>query len=267
MKSTKMTIPKIIDRKGKSKIAMLTAYDATIAGILDSAGIDIILVGDSVGTAQLGFETTLPVSLEIMIHHTAAVCRAVKKCLVVADMPFGSYQVSKELGINNAINLIKIGANAVKLEGTQAKDLIEHLVKSGIPVMGHIGLTPQSIHKMGGYKIQGRESDAKQFIEHQAKTLEDCGVFSIVIEGVPPSLAMSITNAVSIPTIGIGAGPHCDGQVLVINDLLGLDPSFKPKFVKRYANLHEVITQATQEYINDVKVNKFPQTDNCYSEN
>lgn len=245
---------------------MLTAYDFLIAKILDVSPVDIILVGDSVGTTQLGLPNTLNVSMEQMLHHIAAVSKGVKRALIVGDMPFGSYQVSISDGIENAIKMIKAGANAVKIEGAKHLELIEKLVSSGIPVMGHIGLTPQFVNFFGGHKIQGKGKHSQELLKNDAILLEKAGVFSIVIEGVPPSTSKIITDSVTIPTIGIGAGPHCDGQVLVITDLLGLDPEFNPVYLKKYANLFESITVAVTSFCKEVHSGTFPSSEHSYHE-
>ncbi len=255
----KITAPLIREMKGKSKLAMLTAYDYAMAAIVDGAGIDMILVGDSLGQVMLGYESTVPVTVEEMIHHTAAVTRAAKRSLVVVDLPFMSYHVSVEDAKRNAGRVIKeSGAGAVKLEGgCRMKETIRALVDIEIPVMGHIGLTPQSVHRMGGYKVQGKGADAVRLIE-DAKAVEEAGAFSLVLECVPRQLAEEITKTISIPTIGIGAGPDCDGQVLVIHDLLGLFGEFRPKFVKRYRDLRQSIDGAVKEYIEEVRGGVFP---------
>ena len=256
-----MTTYKIrqMKKKGK-KIVMLTAYDAPTAKLLSDSGVDIILVGDSVGNSLLGYESTIPVTLDDVIHHSAAVSRARPKSLIVGDMPFMTYKVSVEQALENcALMLQEGGAEAVKIEGGgRVVEIVEALVDSGIPVMGHIGLTPQSIFEMGGYRVQGRTKELTDDLIKQALALQDAGVFSIVIELVPTLTAQLITEALDIPTIGIGAGPHCDGQVLVLWDMLGLFEDFKPKFVKKYANIREVIATAVKEYSEDVRDGKFP---------
>lgn len=266
-KITRKTIADIKKMKASGeKITMLTAYDYGMSSILDECNIDIILVGDSLGNVVLGYETTLPVTMEDMLHHTKAVSRAANNALVVADMPFMSYQVSEQAAISNAGRFLKeANAQAVKLEG--GKDVAETVRKittSGIPVMAHLGLTPQSIHQLGGYKVQGKKEDAARKILEDSKMLEDAGAFSIVLECVPEGLALAITNAISIPTIGIGAGVHCDGQVLVINDLLGMNERFTPKFVKKYANLSSEIKKAVKNYIGEVKQGNFPDSEHTF---
>ncbi len=240
---------------------MLTAYDAPTAGILSQCGVDLILVGDSVGNALLGYESTIPVTLDDIIHHCAAVARANPDSLIIGDMPFMSYKVSVEQALENcALMLQEGGAEAVKIEGGSDRvvNIIRSVVDAGIPVMGHIGLTPQSIFQVGGYRVQGRTAELAKILVEQAKNLEDAGAFSIVIELVPSETAKLITEAVGIPTIGIGAGPHCDGQVLVLWDMLGLFEDFKPKFVKKYANIREVIVGAVEKYSEEVRKGAFP---------
>lgn len=262
---SKMTLPKLLDmKKANQKITMLTCYDYSTARILDETEIDIIFVGDSLGMVVLGYENTLPVSMKEMIHHTKAVKRGVKHAFLIADLPFMSYQVGIKEAISNAGELIKVGAEAVKLEGgEEVASTIEALTKAEISVMGHVGLTPQSIHKFGGYKVQGRQKKDEERIRHDVKVLSQAGVFSIVLECVPFTLAKEITEELDIPTIGCGAGPYCDGQVLVINDLLGFYEN-SPKFVRRYADLRSVISKAVDEYIKDVREEKFPSLDESY---
>jgi 3-methyl-2-oxobutanoate hydroxymethyltransferase len=258
----KVTVPALKEMKGKEKITMLTAYDFCFAQILDEAGIDIILVGDSVGTTVLGYPTTLPVTVSEMIHHTRAVTKAVKRALVVIDMPFMSYQESIEKAKKNAGKMIKeSGAEAVKIEGGERmKDVIKAIVDIDIPVMGHIGLTPQSYHAIGGYKVQKEE---KRLLK-DAKAIEEAGAFSIVLECVPRQIAKRITEEISIPTIGIGAGPDCDGQVLVVHDLLGLLGDFRPKFVKQYARMRDLVKKSVAEYIEEVRKGIFPDDSHSF---
>lgn len=246
-------------RRGE-RIPMLTAYDFPTARILEAVGVPMILVGDSVGTALLGFDTTIPVTLDDVIHHCRAVTRATTHALVVADMPFMTYHPSPEEALRNAARLLQEGgAQAVKLEGGSVViETVRRLVDCGIPVQGHLGLTPQSVYQLGGHRLQGRTEAAAQKILDDARRLEDAGAFSLVLELVPAPLARSITEALSIPTIGIGAGPFCDGQVQVITDLLGLDPTFKPRHVRRYASLAEIIHDAVQAYVSDVQTGRFP---------
>ena len=236
------------------KIAVLTAYDSTMGRLLDRAGIDVILVGDSVGMVVLGFDNTLPVTLEMMLHHTAAVNRGVKRALIVADMPFLTFQLSLEEAMRNAGRLIQEGgAAAVKIEGgRQIVDTAKRLVDIGIPVMGHLGLTPQSVHQLGGFRPQGRDSEAAERLMQDAEILEKAGVFGIVLESIPADLAGRMSSSLKIPTIGIGAGPQCDGQVLVINDMLGFTDGPVPPFAKQYAQLSEQILSAVRAYIEDV---------------
>ena len=246
-------------RRGE-RIPMLTAYDFPTARILDAVGIPMILVGDSLGTAVLGYDTTVPVTIDDVIHHCRAVVRGTSRALVVADMPFMSYHTSQDDALRNAARLIQQGgAQAVKLEGgAVVAETVRRLVGSGIPVQGHLGLTPQSVYQLGGHRLQGRGENAAQRLTEDARLLEDAGAFSIVLELIPAPLARSITQSLSIPTIGIGAGPYCDGQVQVIYDLLGIDPEFKPRHVRRYANLAETIQSAVSSYAGDVKEGTFP---------
>lgn len=253
-------------KKGK-KIVMLTAYDAPTAAILSEVGVDMILVGDSVGNSLLGYESTIPVTLEDVIHHSAAVARARPDCLIIGDMPFMSYKVSVQQALENCgLMLQDGGAEAVKIEGATdaVVDIVRAIVDAGIPVMGHIGLTPQSIYQLGGYRIQGRTADMAEMLVEQAKKLEEAGAFSMVVELVPSETAKLITESVNIPTIGIGAGPHCDGQVLVIWDMLGLFEDFKPKFVKKYANVRELIKNAVSEYSEEVRKGTFPDPEHSF---
>jgi 3-methyl-2-oxobutanoate hydroxymethyltransferase len=261
----KITVPVFRERKGKEKLTMLTAYDYATAAIVDEAGVDSILVGDSLGMVMLGYPNTLPVTVEEMIHHTKAVSRGTKKALLVIDMPFMSYHESVEQAKRNAGRMMKeSGADAVKLEGgTKMKEVIRAIVDIEIPVMGHIGLTPQSIHRMGGHKVQGKGVEARKLIE-DAQAVEEAGAFAVVVEGVPRELAKEITGMLSIPTIGIGAGPDCDGQVLVIQDLLGMFAGFRPKFVKSYMNLRQDMDSAVKTYIAEVKEGVFPDDARSY---
>jgi len=259
--SKKVTVPGIKAMKEQNdKITMLTAYDTPFARILDEAGVDILLVGDSVGSVVAGYTNTLPVTIDEMIYHTRAVVRGTERALVVIDMPFMSYQISIEDAKRNAGRMIKeSGAEAVKLEGgVNMKDIIEAICAIDIPVMGHIGLTPQSIHQMGGHKVQGKVEEQKRKIIEDAVAVEEAGAFAVVLECIPTELAQEITEQLSIPTIGIGAGVHCDGQVLVIHDLLGLLGDFRPSFVKSYVDLRKVISQAVEEYMKEVRNGAFP---------
>ena len=242
------------------KICMVTAYDAAFARIFDEAGADAILVGDSLGMVVQGHASTLPVTMEQMIYHCAAVTRGSKRAHVVGDLPFMSYQPSIHEAVKNAGRLVaEGGAESVKLEGGEEfAETVEHIVRASIPVMGHLGLTPQSVHKMGGYVVQGRDEQTAQRILRDAVALEQAGCYSLVLEGVPLELAQAITSKLSIPTIGIGAGLHCDGQVLVCYDLLGMNPDFKPKFVKQYANLYEAVQQAAKTFFSEVRIEAFP---------
>jgi 3-methyl-2-oxobutanoate hydroxymethyltransferase len=254
-------------KESKEPIVMITAYDYPSAQMVDEAGVDIILVGDSLGMVVLGYENTLPVTMEDMLRHTAAVVRGSKRAIVVGDMPFMSYQLSPEQALDNAGRFIKeAGAHAVKLEGgEEVLEAIKKITDAGIPVMGHIGLTPQSIHRIGGYRVQGRDEETALKLKKDAKLLEEAGCFSIVLEAVPTQLAKEITESLSIPTIGIGAGPYCDGQVLVYHDVLGIFQEFKPKFVKRYANLRDQIVDAVKQYVSEVKEGIFPDEEHSYS--
>jgi len=256
----KVTSLSVAASKGKAKITMLTAYDATFASIFDASGVDILLVGDSMGMVIQGHDTTLPVTLDQAVYHTAAVSRVTKFSQVVGDLPFMSYQVSPEQALESAGRLVKEGGcSAVKLEGgAEMAPTIKRVVAAGIPVMGHIGLTPQSVHRLGGFKIQGRDSKDAMRLFKDAQVLADAGCYAIVLECIPADLAKEITDEVKTPTIGIGAGPHCDGQVLVCYDMLGMNPSFQPKFVKRYVNLFQAIGDATSTYLDEVKGEDFP---------
>lgn len=262
-----ITIPEIIKRKqSEKKITMLTAYDYVFARIVDEAGIDIVLVGDSLGTVIQGHATTLPVTMDEMIYHTKMVSRGVKNALVVGDMPFLSYQTSVSEAVYNAGRFLKEGgASAVKLEGgINVIEKVKAIVAAGVPVMGHIGLLPQSFHHMGSYKVQGKEDASAESIVNDAVLLEDAGVFAIVIEGVPEGLSKRITNSLSVPTIGIGAGIHCDGQVLVLHDLLGLRPEPMPKFVRKYADLRGVCIESVKRFKEDVESSHFPGDNESY---
>ncbi len=247
-------------KKERKKITMLTAYDYPMALLEDRAGIEIILVGDSLGMTVLGYENTIPVTMEEMIHHTKAVTRGAKYALVIGDMPFMSYNTSEKDAIFNAGRFMKEGkADAVKLEGgASVKDIVQAIVKAGIPVMGHIGLTPQTISMLGGFKVQGKDAQAAQRIIDDALLLEDAGAFSVLLEAIPAPIAKRITERLEVPTIGIGAGVHCDGQVLVVHDMLGLFDRFTPKFAKRYINLSESMLKAFQEYREEVLKGDFP---------
>lgn len=253
-------IIRTMKKKGE-KIAMLTAYDYPTALIVDEAGVDIILVGDSLGMVVLGYDSTLPVTMDEMIHHTKAVSRAVKRAMVIGDMPFMSYQVSVEDALYNAARFLQeAGAQGVKLEGgREVAEITRRITSAGIPVMGHLGLTPQSVHQFGGYKVQGKEDAAAKKIMEDAKILEDAGAFSLVLECVPATLAKDVSESLAIPTIGIGGGVHCDGQVLVLHDMLGMFEKFIPKFVKTYAKLNVKMKESVQQYIDEVKRSVFPE--------
>lgn len=248
------------------KIAMLTAYDYTSAVIIDKAGIDIILVGDSASNVMAGYDSTLPITLDQMIYHAASVVRAKVKALVVVDLPFGTYQGNSKIALDSAIRIMKeSGAHCVKMEGgSEIKESIERIITAGIPVMGHLGLTPQSINKFGTYTVRAKDKEEADKLMYDAKVLEESGCFAIVLEKIPAKLAEVVTNSISIPTIGIGAGPYTNGQVLVFHDMLGLNQEFHPRFLRRYANLEDTITNAVQNYILDVKNKDFPNEKEMY---
>jgi 3-methyl-2-oxobutanoate hydroxymethyltransferase len=248
------------------KIAMLTAYDFSMARIVDEAGIDIILVGDSASNVMAGHETTLPITLDQMIYHASAVIRAVKRALVVVDLPFGSYQGNSKLALESAIRIMKeAGAHAVKLEGgSEVQESIKRILSAGIPVMGHLGLVPQSIYKFGTYSVRAKEEEEADILRSDAVLLQELGCFGIVLEKIPATLATEVSKSVHIPTIGIGAGGGCDGQVLVIHDMLGINKEFQPRFLRRYANLFEDIQNAVSHYITDVKNKDFPNEKEQY---
>lgn len=263
-----MTVPAVRARKasvGADPLVMLTAYDAPGARMVDQAGVDLILVGDSVAMVVLGYDDTLQVTVADIAHHTAAVARTRPEALIVADMPWMSYHVSVEETVRNAAVLIRAGAQAVKLEGGRRRlPMIEALVAAEVPVMGHIGLTPQSMHAMGGFKVQGRDAQAALGLVDDAKELAHAGCFAIVLEGVPDRVAARVTRSVDVPTIGIGAGPDCDGQVLVFHDVLGLEHRVVPKFVRRYADLHTEGVVALRHFADDVRSGAFPTVDESY---
>jgi 3-methyl-2-oxobutanoate hydroxymethyltransferase len=242
------------------KISMITAYDFSFSRIFDAAGIDVILVGDSASNVMAGHETTLPITLDQMIYHASSVIRGVSRCLVVVDLPFGSYQSNSDIALASAIRIMKeTGGHSVKLEGgEEALDSIKKIVSAGIPVMGHLGLTPQSIYKFGTYTVRAKEEVEADKLRRDAKLLQEAGCFAIVLEKIPALLAKEVSESISIPTIGIGAGHYCDGQVLVMHDMLGINTEFKPRFLRQYLNLHEQITSAIQQYIEDVKKEDFP---------
>jgi len=266
----KVTVPDILSRKShgvtQSRITCLTAYDYPTARLLDDAGVDMLLVGDSLAMVVLGYENTLPVTIEEMLHHTRAVRRGTRRALVIADMPYGSFHLSVEESVRNAVRFVKeAGAEAVKIEGGEKRlELIHRLVEAEVPVMGHVGLTPQSLHALGGFKVQGKTAEAAEQLLRDARAVEAAGAFSIVLEAVPRELAAQVTRELRIPTIGIGAGPECDGQVLVIHDLLGLHLGRQPKFARRYANLAETISQAVGQYCADVRSGAFPTDAESY---
>jgi 3-methyl-2-oxobutanoate hydroxymethyltransferase len=253
-------------KENKTKMSMITCYDHSFARIIEQTPMDMILVGDSVANTFAGYENTIPVTVEQMIYHTEVVRRGAPSKFLIIDMPFMSYHISVEDSLRNAGNMMKkTGANAVKLEGgREFRAVVEALVTASIPVMGHLGLTPQSVHKFGGYSVQGREEDKRKRIIEDALILQDAGACSLVLEKVPESLAREITEKLTIPTIGIGAGRYCDGQVLVINDVLGIDETFQPKFVKKYANLHDSVKAALESYDSEVKSGAFPAQNNIY---
>jgi 3-methyl-2-oxobutanoate hydroxymethyltransferase len=248
------------------KISCLTAYDFSMAGIVDAAGVELILVGDSASNVMAGHETTLPITIDQMIYHAASVVRAVKRALVVVDLPFGSYQGNSREALNSAIRIMKeSGAHAVKLEGgLEIKESIIRILSAGVPVMGHLGLTPQSIYKFGTYTVRAKQEAEAQKLVEDAKMLEEVGCFSVVLEKIPSTLTKKVSETVTIPTIGIGAGPHADGQILVLHDLLGINKEFKPRFLRRYADLNGVMTDAISNYIKDVKGKSFPNEQESY---
>ena len=264
---SKITTQTVVEMKQKGeKISMLTAYDFTMAQIVDQAEIDIILVGDSASNVMAGFETTVPITLEHMMYHTSCVVRGVNRALVIADLPFMSYQVTPKEALINAGRMMKeAGAHAVKMEGGKViVDTVKKIVMAGIPVMGHLGLTPQSIYQFGTYKVRAQEEQEAEQLIKDAKLLEEAGCFSLVLEKIPAKLAKRVSKELSIPTIGIGAGVGCDGQVLVIHDMLGMNKGFNPRFLRRYANVHSVMTDAIQNYIKDVKSEDFPNKEEQY---
>ena len=269
----KITVPDLLQRKSAAgphsksqKITCLTAYDYPTTRLVDEAGVDVILVGDSLGMVVLGRDSTLAVTLEDMLHHTRAVRRAVRRALVVADMPFGSYHTETTESLRNAVRFVKeAGAEAVKVEGGERRlELIARLTEAEIPVMGHVGLTPQSVNALGGYRVQGKTPDAAEQLIRDARAVEASGAFAVVLEAVPRELGAKITQDLRIPTIGIGAGPDCDGQVLVLHDMLGLTFSPLPKFARRYANVGEMIAKAAREYCDDVRAGMFPSDAESY---
>lgn len=263
----RITVKSLVDMKARGeKISMLTAYDYTMAQIVDSAGIDVILVGDSASNVMAGHETTLPITLDHMIYHASAVIRAVKRALVVVDLPFGTYQSDDKEALRSAIRIMKeSGAHAVKVEGGQEiKSSIRRIINAGIPVMGHLGLTPQSIYKFGTYTVRAREESEAEKLLKDAKLLEQLGCFALVLEKIPAALAKKVAEAVKIPVIGIGAGGDVDGQVLVLHDMLGLTTEFSPRFLRRYMDLYDQMTTAIKQYVKDVKSSDFPNKDEQY---
>jgi 3-methyl-2-oxobutanoate hydroxymethyltransferase len=262
-----MTVPAFRARKGSgTPLVVLTAYDAMTTCAAEAAGVDALLVGDSLGMVELGYESTLPVTMEEMVHHAKAVGRRRREALLIADMPWLSYHLGVTAAVENAARFVReAGAEAVKIEGGRKRlEVVRALLDAEIPVMGHLGLTPQSVLKMGGYKVQGRAADEAGALVEDAEALADAGVFSIVLEGIPAALAARITQAVAVPTIGIGAGAGCDGQVLVIHDMLGMLPGPVPKFVRRYADLHQTATDAIRRWADDVRAKTFPSSDETY---
>ena len=248
------------------KIAMLTSYDYSTAKIVDAAGIDVILVGDSAANVMAGYETTLPITLDNMIYHAKSVVRGVNRALVVVDLPFGTYQGNSKVALDSAIRIMKeTEADAVKMEGgAEILESVERILSAGIPVMGHLGLTPQSIHKFGTYNVRAKEEAEAEKLDHDAKLLEQAGCFAVVLEKIPAALAERVSKSLSIPTIGIGAGRGCDGQVLVIHDMLGINKDFSPRFLRRYADLHTIMTEALENYVSDVKSCDFPNEKEQY---
>jgi len=264
---TKITTQTVVEMKHRNeKIAMLTAYDYTMAQIVDQAGIEIILVGDSASNVMAGHETTVPITLDHMIYHTSCVVRGVDRALVIADLPFMSYQLAPKEALISAGRMMKeAGAHAVKMEGGKPiLKTVKKIVDAGIPVMGHLGLTPQSIYQFGTYKVRAQEEEEAETLIEDAKLLEKAGCFAIVLEKIPAKLAKKVTSQISIPTIGIGAGGECDGQVLVIHDMLGMNKGFNPRFLRRYADIHSEMTRAVEQYIQDVKDEDFPNKDEQY---
>ena len=270
--TAKITVPELLQRKStaadstKKKITCLTAYDYPTGRLMDEAGVDVVLVGDSVAMVALGYDSTLPLTLDEALHHTKAVRRGVKRALLVADMPFGTYQGDVHEALRNAVRFVKeAGAEAVKVEGGERRlEVIARLTEAEIPVMGHVGLTPQSVNAMGGYRVQGKTAGGAEQLLRDARAVEAAGAFAMVLEGIPRELAAEITRNAQIPTIGIGAGPDCDGQILVLHDMLGLTFQEPPKFARRYANVGETISQAVREYCADVQSGNFPSDAESY---
>jgi len=263
-KNTTNTLLKM--KRAGEKISVITAYDYSFARIFDAAGIDVILVGDSASNVMAGHETTLPITLDQMIYHASSVVRGIDRCLVVVDLPFGSYQGNSKEALISTIRIMKeTGAHAIKLEGgEEVIESIKRIISSGVPVMGHLGLTPQSIYKFGTYTVRAREEEEAEKLKRDAVLLQEAGCFAIVLEKIPASLAKQVSEQLSIPTIGIGAGSYCDGQVLVMHDMLGINTEFKPRFLRTYLNLHEQVTHAVQKYIEDIKSKDFPNESEQY---
>ena len=263
-KVTTHTLQKM--KEAGEKISMLTAYDFSFAKIIDNAGIDVILVGDSASNVMAGHETTLPITLDQMIYHAQSVIRGIDRCLVVVDLPFGSYQSNSDIALASAVRIMKeSGGHSIKLEGgEEVLKSVNKIVSAGIPVMGHLGLTPQSIYKFGTYTVRAKEEAEANKLRKDARMLEEAGCFAIVLEKIPAALAKEVSQSLSIPTIGIGAGSDCDGQVLVMHDMLGINTEFKPRFLRQYANIHELATNAVQQYITDVKKKDFPNEKEQY---
>lgn len=263
-KVTTNTLQKM--KESGEKISMLTAYDYSFAKVFDAAGIDIILVGDSASNVMAGHETTLPITLDQMIYHASSVVRGIDRCLVVVDLPFGAYQGNSKEALNSTIRIMKeTGAHSIKLEGgEEVLESVKRIISSGVPVMGHLGLTPQSIYKFGTYTVRAKEEAEAAKLKRDAQLLQEAGCFAIVLEKIPAQLAKEVSESLQIPTIGIGAGMHCDGQVLVMHDMLGINTEFKPRFLRQYLNLHSQITGAVQQYIKDVKANDFPNENEQY---
>ena len=263
----RITTHTIREMKGRGeKIAMLTGYDYSIARVLDDSGIDIILVGDSAANVMAGYETTVPITLDEMIYHASSVVRAAKRALVIVDLPFGTYQGDSRDALKAAVRVMKeTGAHALKLEGgIEIQETVQRIVNAGIPVMGHLGLTPQSIYKFGTYTVRAKEEAEAEKLRADAKVLEEAGCFAVVLEKIPAALATEVTATLGIPTIGIGAGAGCDGQVLVVHDMLGINKGFKPRFLRQYANLYDQMSEAVTNYINDVKSADFPNEKEQY---
>jgi 3-methyl-2-oxobutanoate hydroxymethyltransferase len=263
-KITTNTLQKM--KQSGEKISMLTAYDFSFAKIIDNAGIDVILVGDSASNVMAGHETTLPITLEQMIYHAQSVIRAVNRCLVVVDLPFGTYQSNSDIALASAIRIMKeTGAHAIKLEGgEEVIESVKRIVGAGIPVMGHLGLTPQSIYKFGTYTVRAKEEAEANKLKNDIKLLENAGCFAVVLEKIPASLAKEVSQSIQIPTIGIGAGKDCDGQVLVMHDMLGINAEFKPRFLRQYLDMATLTTQAVQQYVHDIKHHNFPNEKESY---